>query len=137
MPAAAPAEAVAAAAAAPGCGPHAGGLFPPDRQEEYSSLSSRRPLQLNPVKGVETQHGGVAAARWWVPTTSRKAKPHTGKPRSPHPPTAADPGGGSRGATGGTGSTAWLAGAGYKEAALGTGGPRAPCPPYLTTGVVP
>lgn len=68
--------------------------------------------------------------------TSRKAKPQTGKPRSPYPPTAADPGGGSRGAMGGTSSTAWLAGAGYKEAALGTGGPRAPCPAYLTIGVV-
>lgn len=34
--------------------------------------------------------------------TSRKAKPQTGKPGSPHPPTAADAGGGSRGAMGGT-----------------------------------
>lgn len=49
-------------AEAPGCGPHAGGLVPPDRQEEFSSLSSRRALQLNRVKPVETQRSGVAAS---------------------------------------------------------------------------
>lgn len=50
------------AAEAPGCGPYAGGLVPPDRQEEFSSLSSRRALQLNRVKPVETQRSGVAAS---------------------------------------------------------------------------
>lgn len=55
-------EAAEEEAEAPGCSPHAGGLVPPDRQEEFSSLSSRRALQLNRVKSVETQRSGVAAS---------------------------------------------------------------------------
>lgn len=62
------------------------------RQEEYSRGSPRRPAQLNPAKGVETRRPHASGD----PHPSRTAKSQAGRPRSAHPRTPVDAGGGGR-----------------------------------------